>query len=52
VVFIKTEDQVFEEFKRFKRMVETIINQKMEILQINHGGKIFLYGVSMILHKQ
>ncbi len=25
--------------KRFKRMVETIINQKLEILQFNHGGE-------------
>jgi hypothetical protein len=39
MAFIKTNNQVLKEFKRFKRMVETIINQKMEILQFNHGGE-------------
>jgi hypothetical protein len=32
MVFIKTKNQVFEEFKIFKRMAETIIGQKLKIL--------------------
>jgi hypothetical protein len=32
MVIIKTNNQVFVEFKRFKRMAETIIGQKLQIL--------------------
>jgi hypothetical protein len=39
MVLIKTKNQVFEKFKIFKRMVETIIGQKLKILWSDHGGE-------------
>ncbi len=35
---MKTKNQVLEELKIFKGVIETIIGHKLEILQIDNGG--------------
>jgi uncharacterized protein YbcV (DUF1398 family) len=39
VTFMKTKNQILEEFKRFKGVAKTITRHTLEILQTNNGGE-------------